>query len=311
MIPVRSDVTTLVLSILGDTQVSGGGIFTSAFQAPYLNSAYQELFGRLSNISAPRAQREAYYIVPAYTGSVTPSIAGISNFGSPLEIRERGTVTGYAISAATPATPAAGSLRLTVAALPAAVITGAQADVYSVAGITAEVNDSWTLTVQSTVSVDLNGCAATGTYTSGGVLAYSTEQWSNELTPKGTTDEFPNSASAAFAMYCWQNGALRLPAAVAAREIRIVYYLSSSLPVVASPVAGDSMGIDDSLNFLANRTAQLCAVAKAPNKVDACRAQADYFLNMMVNRSIRDEQSGEVTQPPPSRPRRGLNVGLW
>lgn len=311
MIPTRADVTQSVLSLLGDTQASGGSLFTAAFQAPHLNMAYQELFTKLSLMSADRIQREGYYVLPAYTGIFTPSLAGLTNFGGPVEVRERGTVTTYAISNAVAASPAAGLCRLTVAALPAAVVTGNQLEVYNVGGLSDDVNDAWSLTVNSTTSVDLNGCTATGTYTSGGVLAYSTEQWSEPLTPVASNREFPTTASSLIGTYSWQNGKMRVPTCSAARELKFLYHLSSSLPVVALPVSTDSMGVDDSLAFLSNRTAQYCASSKGNPRDAELRSTADYFLGLMIANAGKQMQEGEPIIPPPFRGNRNARPYVW
>lgn len=310
MIPLRSDVTTLVTSLLGDTQVSGGAFFTAAFQAPHLNSAYQELFGKLDNIGGERVQREGYFLLPAYTGILYPSVAGLNNFGMPIEIKERGTATGYAISAATP-NATAGTCALTVAAMPADVVTGKLVEVYGVGGVSDDINDQWMITVNSSTSIVLNGCAATGTYTSGGKVIYSTEQWSDALTQMDTTNQFPNTAGAALQIFCYQRGVIRFPAAGTARELRIRYQLSSSLPVISSPVAGDSMGVDDSLNFLAYRTAQLCAGSKGNPREGKLTQQADYFMAILLQKATREQQVSENATPAAFRGRRNIRIGVW
>lgn len=303
MIPIRSDVTQAVLSALGDTQASGGSIYTAAFQAPNLNRAFEEMFTRLKVMSAERVQREGFYVLPAYTGTFVPSLAGLTNFGGPVEIRERGSATTYAVSAATPASPSAGLLTMTVAALPANVVTGQMSEVYGVLGISDDVNDAWCLTVNSTTSVALNGCAATGTWTSGGQLVISTEQWTPKLNPVTNTDDFPTTASSSLGMYCWQKGVLRFPTCSTARELRLLYYLSASLPVTAQ-AASDSMGVDDCLNFLAARTAQYCAESKGNAKAPVFQQQADYFLGLMVQDAGLQLQLGASIVPPPFRSRR-------
>ncbi len=310
MIPTRADVTQAVLSLLGDTQASGGSIYTAAFQAPHLNMAYQELFAKLSMMSADRIQREGFYVLPAYTNRFTPSLAGLTNFGGPVEVRERGTVTTYAISGAVAASPSAGLCRLTVAALPAAVVTGNLLEVYNVGGLSDDVNDQWALTVNSTTSVDLNGCTATGTYTSGGVLAYSTEQWSLPLTPVASNREFPTAPSSLIGCYSWEAGKLRVPTCNVARELKFIYHLSSSLPVVASPVSTDSMGVDDSLAFLSNRTAQYAGASKGNPRSKDCLGQADFFLGLMLGNAGKQMQEGEPIIPPPFRARRNTGYAI-
>lgn len=312
MIPTRADVTQAVLSLLGDTQASGGSIYTAAFQAPHLNMAYQEMFTKLSLMSADRIQREGYYVLPAYTGVFTPSLAGLTNFGGPVEVRERGTATTYALSGALPATPSAGLCRLTVAALPAAVVTGTQVEVYNVGGLSDDVNDAWFLTVNSTTSVDLNGCTATGTYTaSTGTLVYSTEQWSEPLDPVASNREFPTSANSVIGSYSWQNGKMRVPTCSAARELKLLYHLSSSLPVVASPVSTDSLGVDDCLSFLSNRVSQYCAASKGSPRVESFRQQSDYFLGLLIGNAGKQMQEGEPIVPPPFRGNRNARPYVW
>lgn len=309
MIPLRSDVSTLVRSLLGDTAVSAGAIFTDAFQAPFQNISYQELFGRLYSAGVARVQREGYYLLPAYTPIFTPSLAGMSNFGAPSEVWERGSATGYAISGAVAASPSAGLCRLTVAALPAAVVTGTRVEVYNIAGLTDDVNDSWALTVNSTTSVDLNGCAATGTYVSGGTLVYSTEQW-GPLEPRANQDQFIGLApQSALKLFSWQRGVLRFPICSTARELRLLYQLSSSL---SSTYAGtDSLGVDDSLQFLAYRAAELCAGAKGnKTKVSEMRVHANAALLQIVSKNVNDGQLGEPIVPPPFRQKRNV-YGAW
>ncbi len=310
MIPLRSDVTQSVLSALGDTQASGGSIYTAAFQAPNLARAYEEMFTRLKVMAAQRLQREGFYVLPAYTGTFVPSLAGLTNFGGPIEIRERGSATTYAVSAATPASPAAGSLTLTVAALPANVVTGNIVDLYGVGGVSDDVNDSWCLTVNSTTSVALNGCASTGTYTSGGQLVVSTEQWTPKLTPYATTDDFPTTPSSSLGIYCWQKGVVRFPICSTAREIRLLYGLSGAIPV-ATQAAGDSMGVDDCLNFLTARTAQYCAESKGNTKAPVFQQQADYFMGLMVQDAALQLQLGPPIVPAPFRARRIGAPIIW
>jgi hypothetical protein len=310
MIPLRSNVTQAVLSALGDTQVSGGGLYTAAFQAPNLDRAYGEMFTRLKVMSAQRVQREGFYVLPAYTGTFVPSLAGLTNFGGPVEIRERGSATTYAVSAATPSSPSAGLLTLTVAAIPATIATGQIVDVYGLLGISDDVNDSWAITVNSTTSVSLNGCAASGTWTSGGQLVISTEQWSEVLDVRANTDNFPTSPNSALGLYCWQKGNVRFPICSTAREIRLIYNLSSSLPV-ATQTANDTMGVDDCLNFLAARTAQYCAESKGNAKAPILQQQADYFLGLMLQDAGKQMQSSEPIVMPPFRShRRGLPI-IW
>lgn len=304
MIPLRSDVNKLVRSLLGDTAVAAGTIYVDTFIPPFLNLAYQELFSRLTAISAFRVQKYGHYVLPAYTTVFVPSLAGLTNFGSPSVIWERGSATAYAISGATVATPSAGLCRLVVATLPAAIITGATVEIYGVGGISDDINDEWALTVNSVTSVDLNGCAAVGTFSgSSGKLVYSTEQWSQELSPVDNDTLFGRDAQASLSVYSWRGGAVRFPKCSTAREIRILFELSSSLPVSTAADA-DSMGVDDCLAFLGSRTAQYCAGGKGNRtKRDDMQAAADRSLKLMLDNQINQMQMGEPTVPAQFRSR--------
>jgi hypothetical protein len=319
MIPLRSDVGNAVRNLLGDTQVTGGSLYTNDFQVFALNQAYQEMFERLSVMGADRIQREGYYLLPAFTAIFVPSVAGINNFRLPLEIWERGTATAFAVSNAQPSTPAAGQLTLTVAALPSSVLSGTLLEVYGVGGISDDVNDSYAVTVSSPTSIILNGCVATGTYTSGGTVVYSTEQWTGPLSPQQSTDDFPPNVpspvapigQAVLGMYALQRGVIKFPPANVSREIKLEYELSSNL-VTATPSTGtDTMGVDDSLNFLASRTAQYCARSKGNPSERQCKEDADYFLSLMIAGAARDMQAGQPVIPVLWRGKRNVRWLAW
>ena len=309
MVPQRSDVTNLVLYLLGDTQSATGTLYTAAFQAPLLNAAYQEVFGKLSNLDSSLTRRDAYFLLPAYTGVLSPSVAGIVNFDRIVEIHERGSANAYAISAVTP-NSAAGTCAVTCAALPSSVQTGAQVEVYGVGGVSADVNDQWYITVNSTTSIVLNGCAAGGTYTSGGNVVYSTETWSDPLAPYDNTDDFPSQPGSALGMYTYQRGVLRFPAASGARELKIQYEMSSSLPVSTQSTT-DSMNLDGILNFLAHRTAQLCAASKGNPREAKLTQQADYHLALYLQSEAREQQNSESVVPALFRGKRNVRIGVW
>lgn len=312
MIPTRADITTLVLQVIGDTSTAGGAIYTSAYQAPLLNSAYQELVSRLSAASGDKVQREMYYVLPAYTGALAPVTFGASNFGFPEEIRERSITGQYAISAVTPASPSAGLCTVATSQAMPALPQGQMLEVYNPGGISEDINSSWACTINSTTSIVLNGCTSTGTYTSGGQVVYSGVDWSDPLDPQDTTDSFPpNSVGSALGMYSWQRSILRFPPCATQRELKIVFNLSGSLPVVSIPVTTDSMGIDDSLNFLAYRTAQLCAASKGNPRFEEYKNQADYFLGIMLAGAARAMQMGEGIVPRFFRPKRNVRAFSW
>jgi hypothetical protein len=312
--------------LLGDTQVSGGSIYTNDFQVFPLQQSYQELFSRLSVAGADRVQREGYYALPAQTGIFNPVSAGLTNFREPLEIWERGTVSTFAVTNAQPSTPAAGQLTLTLGSgLPTnAQVTGTTVEVYGVGGISDDVNDSWQITYSSPTSIILNGCTATGTFTSGGTVVFSSEQWSGPLDAQQSTDNFPGTnnitgtstpGQTILGLYCVQGTKagviVKFPAATAVREIKLEYLLSSNLVTTTPSTGTDSMGIDDSLNFLSCRTAQYCGIAKGNPSYRMFQQWADYYLGVMLGDAAREMQTKEVIQPALWRPKRNVRWIGW
>lgn len=312
MIPQRSDVTTLVLQLLGDTSTSGGAIYTASYQAPLLNDAYMEMIARLSVAAGDRVQRESYYVLPANTGALAPATAGLTNFDFPEEIRERSIVGTYPVSAVTPASPAAGQCSVTLSSpLPAAVASGQMLETYGIGGVSEDVNSSWSVTVTDTTHIILNGCTATGTYTSGGTVVYASVDWSDPLDMHDTTDIFPTGTPGSeLGMYSWQRQVLRFPPCSTQRELKIVFPLSGSLPV-SGQTSIDTMSIDDSLNFLAHRTAQLCAASKGNPREGRLMQQADYFLGVILAGAARALQANEAIVPRNFRGKRNIRSYAW
>ncbi len=266
MIPTVQQVYLGARSVLGDTKTTAGEVFTNTLLEPHLQTSYSELFRAMQQVQSPRLRCENYFDVPAFTGYVDPATMFITNMGEIESVEERGNVTEWAISAAV-----TGSGIATITSAATTLATGNQAVVYGIQGITEDINDIWTVTVNSTTSTQLNGCSATGTYTSGGVLSYSAEAF-HAVSPlqrlswvdRGPVDSFQN--------YAWEKDRLRFPPANNVRQIRVVYSLSGDAPTNASA----SLGIDDSLDFLKYRIAGLAGPSKG------MMARAELYRNIAV-----------------------------
>ncbi len=252
MIPLVSEVYSGTRSVLGDTKTAVGETFTDAILQPHYQSAYSELFRSLQAASSPLIEQVAYYNVPVYTGYLKPSTLGISNLGNIQGIAERGSVSAWAISGVTP-----GAGIATVISAATTLATGNQAVIFGVGGISADINDIWTVTVNSTTSTQLNGCAAVGTYTSGGTLSSSTEQFI-ELAPQEDIDWSNQAAADSFRIYAYEKGIIRVPPCNNIRQIKIVYRMSGEAPLVTTL----STGIDDCLDFLKYRIAGMVGPSK-------------------------------------------------
>ncbi len=252
MIPLVSQVYTAARGVLGDTQTAAGEVYVDAILQPFLKYSYAEFFRANQASQNPRVRQETYWNVPAYTGYVDPATMGIENLGEIETIEERGGVTAWAISGVSP-----GSGIATVTSAATTLALGNQAVVYGVVGISDDINGIWTVTPNSTTSTQLNGCAAVGTYVSGGVLSYSTEIF-YEVMPQQRITWVEKNPQTTFRVYAWERDILRFPPASDVRQIRVVYSLSGNAPTTTTA----SIGIDDSLSFFMYRMAGLAAQSK-------------------------------------------------
>jgi hypothetical protein len=110
---------------------------------------------------------------------------------------------------------------------------------------------------------------ATGTYTSGGVLSYSTEQFMS-MSPQQDIEWLDRTPTSAFLVYEWETDVIRVPPCQSVRQIRITYTLSGSAPTATTA----STGVDDSLDFFKYRVAGLAG----PSKGMLVRAQQYNFI---------------------------------
>ncbi len=266
MIPLVSEVYLGARSVLGDTKTSAGEVFTDAILQPHLQTAFSELYRAMQQVQSPRLRQENYFNVPSLTGYVDPATAFMYNVGELESVEERGNVTAWAISNAVP-----GSGICTITSATTTLTSGAQGVVYGVGGITDDVNGIWTVTVNSPTSTQLNGCAATGAYTSGGVLSFSSEEF-QVVSPVQRLDWVDRNPSDTFQRYAWERDILRFPPANNVRQIRVVYSLSGDAPTTTTA----SIGIDDSLDFLKYRIAGLAGPAKG------MMARAELYRNIAV-----------------------------
>jgi hypothetical protein len=281
-IPLVADIYSGVRSVLGDTKTAAGEVFVDSLLAPHFQTAYAELFRTLQAASSPLIEQDAYFDVPAFTGYLKPSTIGITSLGNIQSIFERGNITSWAISAVTP-----GAGICTVISAPTSLITGNQAVIFGVNGISVDINDVWTVTVNSTVSTQLNGCAATGTYTSGGTLSFSAEKFL-EMIPQTDIDWSNQAPTNAFQVYAFEKGIIRVPPCNAVRQIKVVYRMSGEAPLVTTA----SVGIDDSLDFLKYRVAGMVG----PSKGMLQRAQIYTRLAVGANWETMQVPGGILSQ---------------
>ncbi len=314
MIPTGQNVFDLVRSIVGDTEVAGGQWMKNQFIQGANNtgpaqSAYNWLFERMRTYNDRRSRRTSFALVNPNINYISPKTIGISNMGNPIDIWERGTVLSYAITGAVITPPSTGVdpfIRLAVAHA-GALKSGQTVEVYLVQGISDDINDYWTISVPDNNHIDILGSTAQGVYTGAtGLVLSSTEAWPNlpmhrsyDLFQEGTANQL-SIPGISFANWQWQTSVIRVPPCSAAREIKLNYNLSGTIP--ADPNA--SLGIDDSLNVLAYKMA---AIAGGSKTTQARRVEWDGLAERLLKeflQPVTKDLQRERLVAPRYRPRR-------
>jgi hypothetical protein len=261
VIPIYTDVTAAFRVHLGDTEVAAGQVWTDASGKcdPYLQQAFSELYKGMESGGLKNITRTRYGNLPAYTSFIKPSTMGAANFSEPTmnPLWERDSAGSVAITGAAPNTATPGAPFVRITAVGHGYTTGDMVLIFGIVGLTDDVNDQWSIVVQSADTFDLMGCTATGTYSSGGTATKSSQDWTEVLSVPEVSN-FPQTPGGSLGVYAWINGAFRVPPATTIRQIKMVYYLSASAPTYATPTA--SLGFDDCLGFLAYRGAALATL---------------------------------------------------
>ncbi len=295
MIPTKTNVLDAARFYLGDDLVSGGQIFTNTILEQPFNMAYRELFRALQGVANPRVRREAFYTLPAYTTVLAPATASITDMGELEYIEERGGMTNVAI---TNAVNGAGFVTITAAGHPFS--TGDIAVIYGILGMVS-ANGMYGVTVSSSSAFTLNGAVGPKTYVSGGIASKSTEPFL-PMTQRDRIGTYTTGGTL-LSEYAWFEDVLHFPICTAARQLRIAY-ISSAADIVA---VGDTTGIDDSLDFLALRTAGLAASSRgAFNRAEELNGMAigvvadgtGGILRELVVAGVRAMQANPTRRPP-------------
>ena len=315
--PTALNVFDLCRSNLGDEAVSGGELYTNTLLLPFLNAANREMFRVLESLQLPRVKTYAYYNLPANTGVLYPATASITDLHEPETVSVRsiaGTyiVTGCALPGGVPTLELSASTKWFVWGVDAfgtpvittTVVPGDTAVVvWGVGGVTG-VADSWIVTRVDDTHITLNGAVATGTYTSGGYASTSNDSfvdldWVDDV---GVTD----AAGDAPTEVAWVGGAFRMKPSTVAQQLRIAYWTSA--PAITS--INDVIAVDDSLDYLAARTAGMAAYSRGGISIAeglALRAlgptgQADasggLLRQVFVNAVLREQAEQPIRRKP-------------
>lgn len=226
----------------GDTEVSGGQIYTNTILLPHIQSATRALWRGLRNMAAPRVRRTFYYTLPANTSVFYPSSALVTDFSEPSgPVAERGSLTSAAITAAV----ASGQNLSVTCGAGHGRATGDVVVLEQIAGL-GGANVLCSITVSSGTVLLANGVLTTGTYTSGGYVVTSANEFSD--IPWSTAAPLATTQSTAGLNACmYEAGAFRFLPSNDARQIRVRYWSSANVPVTGT----DVIGLEDCIDFIA------------------------------------------------------------
>ncbi len=301
----------LVTDVLADAALlladSAQDQFTNAVLLPWYAYAFRELYGVYTNWNLPVGTRDAYTVLAAQAGRMTPAQAGITSMGEPMKLWERPAPATVAVSTVSNTTP----IQVTTSAahnLP----NFAEVEIFGVVGPVG-VNGVWTITVVDGTRFTLNGSAAGGVYSSAGTVAYSTDNWIE----MASVDQIPQvPADVYLRWWKWMQETFFFNPSTNAVELCIEYQATGEAP------ASGYVGIDDSRNFLAQRTASLVAPqydmpdtgAKCLMEAFGPSGKADGTggaLRLLVYPKLLEKQN-RPRRPMTFRPRRNATTrNLW
>lgn len=264
--PTLSEVYTQARAKCGDTEVVGGQIYTNSILLPHVQEATRALWRGLRNLATPRVQRTFYYTLPANTSIFYPQTALITDFSEPSgPVCQRDGLTAVAVAAAT---QNGSNLDITCTG-PHGLTTGDVVVLEQLGGLKA-ANALCAVTATSATQLFANGVITSGTYTSGGFVVTSQNEFQPleyaSAVPTATTQSTPGLTIAVYADNYFQF----LPSNNN-QQIRITYWSSSEVPVSDA----DKIYFNDCIDFVAIYAAAEASKAQgAMTQYEQMRRQA-------------------------------------
>lgn len=256
--PTLTEIYNQTRAVIGDTEVSGGQIYTDSILLPHVQAATRQLWRSLRNLATPRVQRVFYYCLPANTSVFYPATAGITDFASPAnDVGVRRDVTQVSISAATQ-----GATGLTVTTSGAhGLTTGDTVVLEQIVGLK-NANVLCTVTVTNSTVFVANGLVTTGTYSSGGKVVTSDNQfypltWAPVI-PSATTQNTPWLSVAV-----WTDNRFQFMPSNEVVQLMVPYWSSAAVPASGS----DVVGLDDCMDFLAKYAGSMACEAQGATEM--------------------------------------------
>ncbi len=237
-------------SLLGDDQITGGEVFTNTALQPHFQKAYRSLYRIMASLGNPYIERDAFYTLAANTTYLDPATAGITDLAEPLFVEWR---SGFFVASITNAVVGSGFVTITAPAH--GCVSGDQVVIGGIGGLVG-TDGIWGITVSDANTFTLNGCIATGAYTSGGTATRGGGQFQR----MNAVDRFDDLASGNVGKYeyTWLQDVFGFRPSTVSLELRISYLASGNPPTGTST----TIGIDDSLDFLSTYSAGLAIASK-------------------------------------------------
>jgi len=293
MLPTVGQVLDRARTFLGDDDVVGGQDFTNGLLTPHYQSAYDDMFRILVNLQSVKTQTEAFVNLPAFQMVLNPTQAGITDLGTILGVEERGSVNQLNVVNATP-----GTNQCVIQVNNHNLTAGTIVTTSSIGGLTQDVNGIFGITIQDPNDIILLGCTATGTYTGGGTVTTSPEQFI-PLEAVDRIDVLNATPGQTLNSYAIEGVFLKFLPANNVRQLRIIYELSGDAPTSTNAI----IQVDDCLDYLALQTAFRVARARDLQIASELQADADWVIRALGNIGVRGLQSLALRRPP-FRPRR-------
>jgi hypothetical protein len=255
-----------VRSLLSDTQIAGGEIYTNNYlltgyttggiagSGSLLGEPYRTMYSKLAGASK-RVQPTVYVVLPPNTTVLIPTTYNIVDFSEPEMLEECAATNPIAITSTDIATP----INVTTTAPHNLGANGNMVEgiVSGIAG-TAAPWGNWFATVTGATTFSLNGSASDGNAGTGGFFYPSSNQPFTEVFPCDFAAALDGTPQFTLGNYLWANGRITFRGATGPVLLRITYYASGSAPTNPNYI----IWIDNSRDFLAHATAANAARGK-------------------------------------------------
>lgn len=306
MIPTVQQILDTARLHLGDTEVSGGQLYTDDGASgtvnlrTYLDLAYQRLFERLNNIDSQAVEATRYFDVPAHQSYIDPKSFGANDVGELEVLRSRRRESASVILSATPDAATPQQYVDIGFAAPHGRTDGNEVVIYNALGISDDINDRWTVTAPTATSLRLLGCTSAGSYTANsGTMSYSGEGWSEPYRSVDSDDV----QSGQFRVI---GERIRIYPADHVRQFLFQLTLSGRLPASDS----GSVLIDGSLNYLSAQTAGLALGPRNRNRSETLLRDAAVAMESLVQGMVRGLQKNRY-QTQRWREKRNVGSDMW